>query len=259
MKNSLLSLITLMVLCAAVCFLAADCKAQPELNVLVLTERGGQHEGFASAALDWMNKLALEKNFKIKVINNTHEVDEYHLTDFNLFVQLDYPPYAWEERAVKAFEDYIEKGKGGWVGFHHATLLGEFDGYPMWKWFSDFMGDIRFEDYIAGKAEGTVRVVDKRHPVMAGVASSFVVTDEEWYTFNKSPGQNVRVLADVDESSYKPASDIRMGDHPVIWINEKMKARNVYFLMGHDGSLFKNDAFTTMFRNAIFWAGGIQK
>jgi type 1 glutamine amidotransferase len=126
----------------------------------------------------------------------------------------------------------------------------------MWNWFSDFMGGIRFKGYIAETASGTVNVEDKKHPVMKGVSSSFVISDDEWYTFNKNPRPNVHVIATVDESTYKPTSDIKMGDHPVIWTNEKMKARNVYFLMGHDGSLLKSKDFITMFSNAIKWASG---
>jgi hypothetical protein len=58
----------------------------------------------------------------------------------------------------------------------------------------------------------------------------FLIYDDEWYTFDKNPRPNVHVLALVDESSYRPDSDIKMGDHPVIWVNGKMKARKVYFL-----------------------------
>jgi len=157
---------------------------------------------------------------------------------------------------MPAFVKYIEEGRGGWVGFHHATLLGEFDGYPMWDWFSGFMGGIRFENYIAEKASGKVIVEDLSHPVMKGVSKSFVLDNDEWYTFNESPRPNVQVLATVDESTYKPASGIKMGDHPVIWVNPKMQARNVYFLMGHDGSLLQSKDFTTMFSNALQWAAG---
>jgi type 1 glutamine amidotransferase len=62
------------------------------------------------------------------------------------------------------------------------------------------------------------------------------------------------VLANVDESTYHPSTDIVMGDHPVVWINEKVSARNVYIFMGHDPGLFMNDAYKTLFRNSIFWA-----
>jgi uncharacterized protein len=228
----------------------------PEFKALILTERGGQHEEFVVAALDWLNKFSLEKNFEITVINHASEIDEKLLSKYKVFIQLNYPPYNWGEKSMAAFVKYIEEGRGGWVGFHHASLLGEFDGYPMWNWFSDFMGGIRFKNYIAATASGTVNIEDKNHPVMKGVPISFVIPDDEWYAFDKNPRPNVHVLASVDESSYKPASDIKMGDHPVIWVNDKMKARNIYFLMGHSPSLLKSDEFRNMVGNAIIWAAG---
>jgi type 1 glutamine amidotransferase len=45
-----------------------------------------------------------------------------------------------------------------------------------------------------------------------------------------------------------------MGDHPVIWSNEQVKAKNVYIFMGHSPELFDDVNYTTLFRNAIFWA-----
>jgi type 1 glutamine amidotransferase len=133
-------------------------------------------------------------------------------------------------------------------------LLGEFDGYPMWNWFSVFMGDIIYKNYIATFVQAKVNVEDAGNPVMKGVSSSFTVEKEEFYTYNKSPRPNVHVLASVDEASYTPNSDIKMGDHPVIWTNPKVKARNVYIFMGHSPILFNSEAYTTIFRNAIFWA-----
>jgi type 1 glutamine amidotransferase len=227
-----------------------------EFKALVLTELGGQHEGFVVAALNWLNKLAAEKNLEITVINHANDINEEMLKKYKVIIQLNYPPYTWNETAQAAFIKYIDEGRGGWVGFHHATLLGEFDGYPMWNWFSDFMGGIRFENYVAATASGKVNVEDKKHPVMKGISSSFIIDGDEWYTFNKNPRPNVHVLASVDESTYKPATDIKMGDHPVIWINEKKNARNVYFLIGHDGSLLNNAEFTKMVSNAIMWASG---
>lgn len=227
-----------------------------EFKALVLTERGGQHEGFVIAALEWLKKFASSNNCDITVINHANDINEDLLTNFKVIIQLNYPPFAWNETAMAAFVKYIENGQGGWVGFHHASLLGEFDGYPMWNWFSDFMGGIRFENYIAATASGKVNVEDFRHPVMKGVSRSFIIDGDEWYTFNKDPRPNVHVLASVDESTYTPASDIKMGDHPVVWVNENMLARNVYFLMGHDATLLKNTEFTTMFGNAILWAAG---
>lgn len=222
-------------------------------KVLVLTERGGQHGGFTDAGLKWLAAEGAKGNFSITEINNARNITEAYLSQFSLVIQLDFPPYTWPKEAEDAFVKYIEEGHGGWIGFHHATLLGEFDGYPMWQWFSDFMGGVRFKNYIAPLANGTLIVEDKQHPVMKDVPASFVVPDDEWYTYDKSPRPNVHVLANVDESSYAPASDIKMGDHPVVWVNESKKARNVYFQIGHSSKLYETEGFTTMFRNAINW------
>jgi type 1 glutamine amidotransferase len=63
------------------------------------------------------------------------------------------------------------------------------------------------------------------------------------------------VLASVDESSYQPDTiNIKMGDHPVIWTNDEVKAKNIYIFMGHGPDLWDNPAYTTLVRNAIFWA-----
>lgn len=230
--------------------------AEPSFRALVLTERGGQHESFTAAALEWLDGFSQENNFTYEEINSPRDIDSAFLARFKVFIQLDYPPYNWPDKAKAAFEQAIFDGTIGWVGFHHATLLGDFDGFPMWQWFSDFMGGIRFKNYIAETASGKIEVEQPRHPVMKGVSRSFTLPREEWYTFNRSPRPGVKVLAHVDEASYSPASDVRMGDHPAVWTNEKVKARNVYFIMGHHAELLRSKDFTTMFGNAILWASG---
>ena len=222
-------------------------------EVLVLTERGGQHGSFTDAGLAWLEKTGNEMGFQITEINSTSRITKEYLDRFDLIVQLDFPPYTWTDEAAKAFIEYIEKGKGGWIGFHHATLLGEFDGYPMWDWFSDFMGGIVYQNYNATLTDGEVYVEDASHPVMKGVEPRFLLQDEEWYIYDKSPRGNVKVLASADESTYYPPTEIKMGDHPVVWINENVKARNVYFQFGHGEILYKDNNFLNMFRNAIEW------
>lgn len=226
----------------------------PKFHVIALAEANSIHRSFVDAAKIWLQRQATENGFSIEYIENTDKLDDAFLSRFQVFIQLDYPPYRWTPQAAAAFTRYIEEGRGGWIGFHHATLLGEFDGYPMWPWFSQFMGGIRFKDYIPKFATATVVTEDPPHPVMKNIPRSFVVEQEEWYTYDKSPRPNVHVLARVDESTYSPDTPIKMGgDHPVIWTNNHMKARNVYIFMGHHPELFQNSAFTTIFHNAILW------
>jgi uncharacterized protein len=230
--------------------------AQQRFRVLVLFENGGHHLAFTNRAQPWLNQLAADSNFSIQYIQKTDSINEAFLSRFNLFIQLDYPPYGWTVDAMAAFISYMEKGKGGWIGLHHATLLGEFDGYPMWTWFSGFMGGIRFKNYIPDFAAASVKVEDPKHPCMKNLPTQFTINKEEWYTYDKSPRDHMHVLASVDESTYVPNSNIKMGDHPVAWTNDHIAARNVYIFMGHGPDLFDNPFYTTLLKNAIFWAAG---
>ncbi len=188
MKNSILTAINILLL--GILFTSGLKASEPQIstpakfNVLVLAERGGDHEAFVVAALDWLNAFAAKNNFDFTVVNHASEMNEEMLSKYQEIIQLNYAPYAWGDTAMSAFVKYIEQGRGGWVGFHHAALLGEFDGYPMWDWFSKFMGGIRFKNYIAAKASATVNIEDKKNPVMKGVPSRFVIPDDEWYTFD---------------------------------------------------------------------------
>jgi type 1 glutamine amidotransferase len=227
---------------------------KPDFKVLAMAEPGGHHIAYSKAARVWLDSLAAKENFSIDYIDKTDPISDAYLANYQLIIQLDYVPYAWKPEAVAAFEKYIDEGKGSWIGFHHATLLGEFDGYKMWPWFSEFMGGIRYKNYIGSFAAATVKAEEADHPVMKGVPASFLVKKEEWYIYDKSPRPNVDVIASVDESTYSPNSEIKMGDHPVIWSNPGKKAKNVYIFMGHSPVLFESNAYKTIFKNAIFWA-----
>jgi len=229
-------------------------RAKPKFKVLAIAENGGHHILYTKRAKSWLDKLSADSGFTVDYIQNTKPITERFLSQYQVFIQLDYPPYGWGDTAEAAFKNYIEKGKGGWIGFHHASLLGEFDGFNMWQWFSDFMGSIRWKNYIPDFASAKVNVEDKSHPCMKNVPSSFIIQKEEWYTYDKNPRSHVHIIASVDESTYRPDRSVKMGDHPVIWTNDKMAARNIYIFMGHSPDLFDNPAYTTLFSNAIFWA-----
>jgi len=227
---------------------------KPRFRALALFENGGWHVKYSWRARNWLQQQAVDSNFAIDYLTHTDSINDELLSHYQLIIQLDFVPYGWKPAAEAAFKKYIEEGRGGWVGFHHATLLGEFDKTQMWTWFHEFMGGIRWKDYIARFAKATVRVEDRRHPVFQGIPDSFVVQKEEWYTYDKSPRPNVHVLAGVDESTYSPDTTVKMGDHPVIWTNEKVKARNIYIFMGHDPILLDDTVYTHLFANAISWA-----
>jgi YVTN family beta-propeller protein len=230
----------------------------PKFRVLTLAERAsGDHQRFVDAAKVYLDRLAAENGFAIDHLTGTERINAESLSQYKLFIQLNYPPYRWSPVAKQAFENYIVEGKGGWIGFHHAGLLGDFDGYPMDPWFSQFLGGIRFTHYLPDFARATVKIEDPSSPLAKGLPPTFVIDKEEWYTWSKSPRPNVKVFASVDESSYVPNTMIKMGgDHPVVWSNPNYKARNLYIFMGHHAGLFDSPEFVQLFRNVVFWGAG---
>lgn len=81
-------------------------------------------------------------------------------------------PITGRPRPVSTQNVAIDRDQGGWVGFHHAALLGDFDGWPMSPWFSNFMGGIRFTHYILPNfARATVKskIASTRLPRACGV------------------------------------------------------------------------------------------
>jgi uncharacterized protein len=224
-------------------------------RVIVLAEPGQTlHQPFVDAAMAWLDTQAKTEGFAIDFIRDTERIDDAFLAAHDVFVQLNYPPYRWTPVAEAAFRKAMEQGTIGWVGFHHASLLGKFDGFEMSPFFHDFMGRIVFRSYIKDFATGTVHVEAPNHPVLAGLSTTFPIENDEWYTYDRSPRPDVQVLANVDENSYVPARTIRMGDHPVIWTNPRVRARNVYFQFGHQAALVANPHFRQLTLNAIRWA-----
>lgn len=230
--------------------------APQSFHVLAMAETGGIHAPFVAAAKVWLAEQGAKENFTVDYIVDSKPIDDEFLSHYQVFLQLNYPPYAWTPTAMEAFKKYLIEGRGGWVGLHHASLIGDFDGYHAWPWYQDFMGGITWKDYIPKFAAGKVVVEDRDHPIMKGIPATFVIKKEEWYTYDKSPRPGVHVIASVDESSYVPDGKVKMGDHPVIWSSDKVKARNVYIFMGHSPVLFDDENYKAILNNAILWAAG---
>jgi type 1 glutamine amidotransferase len=253
-QTNIRTLLSLALLCGLSSSLLAQSAPKP-FRIIAIAEKGGIHKPFVDAAKVWLAEEAKRDHFTIDYIEDTTPINEEFLSHYQLFLQLNFPPYTWTPTAAAAFHTYIEEGRGGWIGFHHATLLGKFDGFEMDPWFYRFMGSIRFKSYIATFATGTVTVEDATHPATKGLTHTFPIENEEWYTYDTTPRPNVRVLATVDENTYNPGTSIKMGgDHPVIWTNELYKARNIYIFMGHHPELFGTSNFTTLVHNSILWA-----
>ena len=175
MKRNLLLLLLLCVFAAV-----SGKAANPQKRVLCIAEQNTPHQGFCDAAKAWLDNHKKELNIETTWVADLSNLPKGYFKRFQVVLMLNYPPYsaphAWSKDAARDFEQYIDEGQGSFIGFHHATLLGDiFGAGEMWQWFSDFMGGIRWKDYISTLTDATVDVEDKRHPVMKDVPDTFLI------------------------------------------------------------------------------------
>src|SRR5271167_4793073 len=74
----------------------------PKFHVIAIAEKGGIHKPFVDAAKVWLAQEAVKDGFSIDYIENTDKIDDQFLSHYQLFIQLNFPPYAWTPTAVAA-------------------------------------------------------------------------------------------------------------------------------------------------------------
>jgi type 1 glutamine amidotransferase len=99
----------------------------------------------------------------------------------------------------------------------------------------------------------TVRVRDTGHPATATLPRAWRVTDEA-YDFRTRPEPDVRVLADLDESTYTGGG---MGaDHPIVWCRAIGAGRSFYTGLGHPAALYADPDFLALLLGGLRYAAG---
>jgi type 1 glutamine amidotransferase len=147
------------------------------------------------------------------------------------------------EAALRAF---MAAG-GGWVGVHAAA-----DTEDGWPWYETLVG-ARFARHPPVQP-ASVRVVDRDHPATARLPAVWARTDE-WYDFRRNPRGRVRVLATLDESSYRGGG---MGaDHPIAWCHGTGQGRAFYTAGGHTAASWAEPRFLAHVAGALRWAAGL--
>lgn len=195
--------------------------------------RAGGRDVFATENAAVMNAADLAR-FRVVVLNSTSGT---------IFTDA--------QRA--AFRDWIERG-GGVVLLHGAGGDHRYD----WSWYRDtllgeqFIGHTSRPDQFQ---EGDIHVT--RHAVTAGLPGRWHRT-EEWYAFDRVPaGSGTRVLATLDEASYRPTPEQRMGAvHPLIWTRCIGRGRAVFSALGHKAETYSEPLHRRLIGNAIRWAAG---
>ena len=159
-----------------------------------------------------------------------------------------------------AFKAWMEHG-GGFVGVHGSAG----DPVYFWDWYVDGLLGARFLSHPMGPQFQDARVVvaDRAHPAVKGLPAEWVMSDE-WYSFKTNPRTSgSRIIATLDEASYKPVGmggmDLRMGDHPIAWSRcigkPRVGGRMFYSAIGHRPERYSDPVYVQMLEQAVAWAG----
>lgn len=153
----------------------------------------------------------------------------------------------------RAFEAWITAG-GRVVALHAA---GD-DSQRAWTFYRDRMIGTHFTGHPNGADQfqaASVTITQPAHSIMRGVKLPWRPVDE-WYSFDRVPaGANVRIVATIDEGSYRPGEELAMGTvHPIAWVNQVGKGAVFYSAIGHQPEAYDDPNHRRILINALIWA-----
>ncbi len=158
-------------------------------------------------------------------------------------------PTLLDASELEAFQGYIRSG-GGFAGVHAAT-----DTMHTVPWYSQLTGGgARFVSH--PEQQNAVQVVeDGTHPSTEHLSATWPRFDE-WYNFNQSPRESVRVLTNLDETTYSARGNAMGADHPLSWCQNFESARSWYTGGGHTEASYVDPAFLQHLLGGIAWTAG---
>ncbi|WP_171027132.1 ThuA domain-containing protein [Pseudarthrobacter sp. NamB4] len=158
-------------------------------------------------------------------------------------------PTLLDQAELAAFQGYIRDG-GGFAGVHAAT-----DSMHTVPWYSQLTGGgARFVSH--PEQQNAVQIVeDSTHPSTSHLGGTWTRFDE-WYNFSQSPRDSVRVLTNLDETTYNARGGAMGADHPLSWCQNFESARSWYTGGGHTEASYVDPAFLEHLLGGIAWSAG---
>jgi type 1 glutamine amidotransferase len=182
------------------------------------------------------------------------------------------------ERFKQQFKALLKDGKG-MVFLHHAIA-----GWPSWPEYRDIIGgqflytprkidgaDVQDSGY-RHKVSHEISVVDRNHPITAGLPSRFNMTDELYlyevdedrirpllasdYTFEQAHFYSAAAVVERGLMHWNDNWLHPTGSNLVGWTKQHDNSRICYLQGGDDVEAWNNAHFQQLFSNAITWASG---
>jgi type 1 glutamine amidotransferase len=223
-------------------------------RVLLFTRTLGFRHASIPAAVAALQRQAARQGLQIDHTEDPARFTATGLRRYRAVVFLSTTGDVLDPGGEAALRGFVAAG-GGWVGVHAAA-----DTEYGWPWYETLVG-ARFARHPPVQ-RASVRVVDRDHPATARLPAVWARTDE-WYDFRRNPRGRVRVLATLDESSYRGGG---MGaDHPIAWCQGTGSrspspvgaGRAFYTAGGHTAASWAEARFLAHVLGALRWAAGL--
>lgn len=219
------------------------------VHILVFSKTKVYRHVSISSGVKMLYDNSKKQNWIITATEDDAILSDDFLKRFDLIVFLNPSGDAISDEGQAAFEKFMKKGKG-FVGIHGAA-----DCEYEWPFYGALVG-AHFLIHPPAQ-EATVIFENYDHPAMKPfIGMKTYTTVDEWYSYRKNPRPEVNVLARLDESTISKAENNKwkMGDHPLIWWNEKGEIRSFYTVFGHTPEAFQDKLVVEHIINAINWA-----
>lgn len=218
------------------------------INILVFSKTSGFRHASISSGLKMLSDNSEKQNWVITATEDPSLLRDDFLARFDVAVFLNPTGDAICDDGQAAFEKFMKSGKG-FVGIHAAA-----DFEYEWEFYGNLVNGYFLTHPPAQKA--TVIFENFDHPAMKPFEGMKTYTTfDEWYSFKENPRASANVLARLDESTIKTKDDKwKMGDHPLIWWNDKDGIRSFYTVFGHTHEAFQDELIIEHIKNAINWS-----
>ena len=243
-----------------------DGLAEPAILLFSKTN-GFRHEAAIPAAETALREIAASRGWSVFATENGAVFTPDLLARFKAVVWNNASGDVLSAAQRAAFRTWLESG-GGFIGIHGAGGDLHYD----WDWYVDTLIGAQFIGHTLDPQfqRATVRIAAGSHPATRGLDAAWEQTDE-LYSFAANPrDKGVRVLATLDETSYRPEArfppplswfladqDLRMGDHPIVWSHCIGNGRALYSALGHPAEAYAIANHRRLLEGALVWAAGL--
>ena len=221
-----------------------------DFNALVFSKTLMFRHASITNGIAAIRQLGAENHFHVDATEDASWFTAANLAKYRVVIFLSTSGDILDEEQQAAFKNFIERGGG--LAAIHAAVAGDVATAGKWPWYGEALC-ARFTNHSA-IVQATVNIEDGKHPSTAPLPEHWVRTDE-WYNFIASPRGQARVLASLDETTYKGGN---MGkDHPIAWCKQVGKGRVWYTALGHTEASFTEPLFLKHLLGGIQAAAGV--